>query len=142
MQQSRLRAHARPHDVLQRAGFVAFQLRHTIAVAAACYEARDVDDQLAERFEFSFEAGEDGFAGPDVGGDHFDDGGVQLAGFGFESGIVDWVGIVGALEGVVAAVGEGFFAAGPADVVFGGGVFEFGLFVTFSGGSNEKNGIW
>ena len=55
---------------------------------------------------------------------------------------MDRVGVVGALERVVAAISEGFFAAGPADVVFGGGVFEFGLFVTFSGGSNEKNGIW
>jgi hypothetical protein len=38
---------------------------------------------------------------------------------------VDGVRVVGAFEGVVAARGEGFFAAGPADVVFGGGVFEF-----------------
>ena len=127
MQQSRFRAHARAHDVLQSAGFVAFELRHAVAVAAACYEAGDVDDQLAEGFKFGFEAWEDFFAGPDVGRDHFDDGRVQLAGFCFESGVVDRVGVVRALEGVVAAVGEGFFAAGPADVVFCGGVFEFGF---------------
>jgi hypothetical protein len=43
---------------------------------------------------------------------------------------MDGIGVVGALEGVVAAVGEGFLAAGPADVVFCGGVFEFGFCCT------------
>jgi hypothetical protein len=51
---------------------------------------------------------------------------VQFAGFGFEGGVVDGVGVVGALEGVVAAVREGFFAARPADVVFRFGLFDFG----------------
>lgn len=129
MQQSRFRAHARPHDVLQRAGLVALELRHAVAVAAARYEARDVDDQLAKGLELGFEAREDCFAGPDIGGDHFDDGGVQFAGFGFQGFTMDGVGIVGALEGVVAAIGERFFAAGPADVVFCCGIFEFGLFL-------------
>ena len=142
MQKSRLRAHARAHDVLQRTGFVALELRYAVAVAATCYETRDVDDQLAERFEFRFKAREDFLAGPDVGGNHLHDGGVQLTGLGFEGGVMDGIGVVGALEGVVAAIGEGFFAAGPADVVFCRGVFEFGLFVTFSGGSNEENGTW
>lgn len=67
MQQSRLRAHARPHDVLQRTGFVALELRHAVAVAASGYEARDVDDQLAEGLEFRFKAGKDFLARPDVG---------------------------------------------------------------------------
>lgn len=46
---------------------------------------------------------------------------------------MDGIGVVGALEGVVAAVGEGFLAAGPADVVFCGGVFEFGFGFVVSG---------
>ena len=39
---------------------------------------------------------------------------------------MDWVGVVGAFEGVVAAICEGFFAAGPADVVLCFGLFDFG----------------
>jgi hypothetical protein len=126
VQQSRFGANAGSHNLLQRAGFVAVELRHAVAVAAAGHEACDVDDQAAEGFEFRFEAGQGFFAGPDVGGDHFDDVRVEFAGFGFEGGVVDGVGVVGALEGVVAAVCEGFFAAGPADVVFRFGLFDFG----------------
>ena len=129
MQQASLGAHARPHDILQRAGLVAVELRHAVPVAAARNEACHVDDQLAKAFELGFEAREDRFAGPDVGRDHFDDAGVQFAGFDFECFIVDGVGVVGALECVVAAICERFFAAGPADVVFCCGIFEFGLFL-------------
>lgn len=126
VQQSGFRAHAAAHDFLEGSRHVALELRGAVAVAAAGDERRDIDDEAAEGFEFALEAREHGLGGPDVGAGHFDDGGVELAGFGFEGGVVDRVGVVAALEGVEAAVGERFFAAGPADVILCLGVFEFG----------------
>ena len=104
MQQSRLGAHARADNLLQRAGLVAVELGYAIPIAGAGYEACYVDDQAAEGFEFRFETWQGVFAGPDVGGDHFDNVRVQFTGFGFEGGVVDGVGVVRALESVVAAV--------------------------------------
>jgi hypothetical protein len=51
---------------------------------------------------------------------------VQLAGLGFEGGIVDGVGVVGAFESVVASVCESLFATRPADVVFRLGLLDLG----------------
>ena len=104
MQQSRLGAHTCADNLLQRAGLVAVELGYAIPIAGAGYEACYVDDQAAEGFEFRFEAWQGVFAGPDVGGDHFDNVRVQFTGFGFEGGVVDGVGVVRALESVVAAV--------------------------------------
>ena len=104
MQQSRLGAHTCADNLLQRAGLVAVELGYAIPIAGAGYEACYVDDQAAEGFEFRFEAWQSIFAGPDVGGDHFDNVRVQFTGFGFEGGVVDGVGVVRALESVVAAV--------------------------------------
>ena len=104
MQQSRLGAHTRADNLLQRAGLVAVELGYAITIAATGHKTRYVDDQAAKGFELRFEAWQGIFAGPDVGGDHFDNVRVQFTGFGFEGGVVDGVGVVRALESVVAAV--------------------------------------
>jgi hypothetical protein len=126
VQQSRFCAYTSPHDLLKSTGFVTGEFGDAVAIAAASYEACYVDDQFAQRFEFRFEAWQDFFAGPDVGRHHLDDFGVERARFGFERGVVDGVRVVGAFEGVVAAVCESLFAAGPADVILCFGLFDFG----------------
>jgi hypothetical protein len=126
VQQSRFGAHTGADDFFQRAGLVSIEFRHTITITAASYEACNIDNEVAEGFEFRFEARQGVFAGPDVGGHHFDDVRVEFAGFGFEGSVVDGVGVVGALESIVAAVCESLFATGPADVVFRFGLLDLG----------------
>lgn len=104
VQQSGFGAHTGADDFLESSSAVAVEFGDAVAVTAAGDKTCYVDDEPAEFFESGFKAWQDVFARPDVGRDHFDDTWVELAGFGLKSGVMDWIGVVGTLESIVAAV--------------------------------------
>lgn len=106
--------------MLKVPSFVIRDMLLRIGVARSGDQDGSGDDQIAE-FDKGLLKGRQSVCGrPDIGRGVFWKVRVQLACILAKFLISDWVDIVGSLQGVISAILEGLFAAGPADQVMGG----------------------
>lgn len=126
MQQPGLSGQAGFHHVLEVSFLVAVDVGEGVAVAGAGDERGGVDDECAELLEAAAESRKTVCWRPDIGGCVFGQIVEVVRGGALEVGVLveGTVDVVGAFEGVEVAGPEGFFAAGPADEVFGSGACE------------------
>jgi hypothetical protein len=112
--------------VLEVSFLVVVDVGEGVAVAGAGDERGRVDDERAELLETAAEGRKTVCGRPDVVGCVFGEIGEVVCGGALEVGVLveGAVDVVGAFEGVEVAGAEGFFAAGPADEVFGCGAGE------------------